>query len=191
MSASFTEQDTDRGVRARHLTVSEYLADEAVEDECELDDEGPHAFIVDQAFACGDGDKMEFAYFETGDTYARRHAAELLPEGRTYGLGKGWSVRVDRTHHDPTLMHNHLIFRKNEIAVINQDGSASHNTDLNQVPNWVVGELRKRGLTEEFFQEVSTWYLVPAETIAEAVRHEELMDAAIRFMRETSANGSP
>jgi hypothetical protein len=90
-----------------------------------------------------------FAYFRTGDQVAEGRAASLLTEGRTYDLGKGWSVRFDRAHVTGMQDHSHIEFRGDQISVINRDGSPSHNTTRNRVPQSVVDFLIDKKLIKE------------------------------------------
>ena len=46
--------------------------------------------------------------------------------------------------------HNHIQCNGNEIAVINHDGTPSHNSDLSVVPNWVLGWIKDKKLTESY-----------------------------------------
>jgi hypothetical protein len=94
-----------------------------------------------------------FGYFRGDDAEAESIVTELLKEGRTYDLGQGWKVRADRSIANPTMMHNHVKFKRRTVAVVNRDNTPSHGTDPNQIPNWVRKEMKRMGLTEEILTE--------------------------------------
>jgi hypothetical protein len=128
---------------------------------------------------------MEFVYFKTDDVVAAKNAAQLLPEGRTYSIDNKWSVRADKPHTTGMQDHNHIQCNGNEIAVINHDGTPSHNSDLSVVPNWVFGWIKDKKLTESYLGTVAMPENVPAEVIVEAVRHETGMAQAVQFINKT------
>ena len=129
---------------------------------------------------------MDFAFYKTTDTDAAAFAAQLLKEGKTWPIDKKWSVRVDRTHHDPTANHNHVQCKGKDVAVINQDGMPSHNSDLSKIPNWVVDWMKEKGLTEQYLlsEGFDVWERVPAPVIIDAIRHESLMQKTIEHMKK-------
>jgi hypothetical protein len=75
--------------------------------------------------------------------------------------------------------HNRIQCNGNEIAVINHDGTPSHNSDLSVVPNWVLGWIKDKKLTESYLA------TMPPEVIVEAARHETGMAQAVEFMKKT------
>jgi hypothetical protein len=60
-------------------------------------------------------------FFETSDEVAAAAATLLLEGGRTYQIDKRWSFRSDRPHTTGMQQHNHILFKGNEVAVINKD----------------------------------------------------------------------
>lgn len=98
---------------------------------------------------------MLFIYFRNEDEVAKEAALEIITEGKTYDLGKGWSVRRDRSHHDPTTHHNHLQCKGRDVSVINADGTQSHNTNRDKVPQRVVDWLVAR----KYIKEDTDWLL--------------------------------
>jgi hypothetical protein len=87
-------------------------------------------------------------FYPYGDTRAAARAAFLIEGGRTWDIDKKWSVRQDRTHHDPTKTHTHVMFRGDDCAILNHDGTPSHNTPADNVPSWVLDRIKKMGLLE-------------------------------------------
>lgn len=136
---------------------------------------------------------MEFAFFRTDDAEAAALTEQLLTEGRTYPVDKRWSVRVDRSHADPTTTHNHVQFNGRDIAVINPDGTPSHNSDLSKIPNWMVAWMKDKKLTESYIlaEASAAWERVPGAVIADAVRHEETVAQAVEHLSRTRGIGSP
>jgi hypothetical protein len=110
---------------------------------------------------------MDFIYFRTDDAVAAQRAAEFLPEGRQYPIDNKWSVRVDNPHTTGMQKHSHIQLKGQEIAVVNQDGTPSHGSDLSKVPSWVLD--KAKGAITESFVVVER---VPSAVIAEALRHE-------------------
>jgi hypothetical protein len=88
-----------------------------------------------------------FAFYATADAAATANARYLIEGGRTWELDKQWCVRMDQPHTN-MQKHNHLLFKGNEVSIINRDGTQSHGTDRDNVPNWVVDTLKKKGLIE-------------------------------------------
>lgn len=81
---------------------------------------------------------MLLIYFREDDVQAKAAAQQLLPEGKSQPIDKAWSVRRERSHHDPTTFHNHVQFRGRDISIINDNGTQSHHTTRDGLPNWVV-----------------------------------------------------
>jgi len=125
---------------------------------------------------------MLFAFFESKDAKASTTAQTLLPEGRTWQVDNKWSVRVDRSHHDPESKHFHFIAKGEDVAVINQYGSPSHGSNPNAVPKWVRAWAKDKGLKESMLVEDAGTLVegVPAKVVQDAVAHEDLMTAAIK-----------
>lgn len=133
-----------------------------------------------------------FAFFKTDDRVAAALAESLLSEGRTYQVDKRWSVRADRSHAPNMDGHLHVQFRGRDVAVINRDGSPSHNSDPTKIPNWVLDWMKNQGLSESYLPTAKTLgEAVPAEVIKEAIRHEELIDATNEYISRTSPERSP
>jgi hypothetical protein len=135
---------------------------------------------------------MNFVFYETTDADAAALATQLLKEGTTWQIDNKWSVRVDRTHHDPTFKHNHVLCRGNNVAVINQDGTPSHNSDLSKVPNWVLAWMNEKGLTEQYLlsEEFDEWERVPTSVLNDALHHESLVQKTIEHLNKTNTTGS-
>jgi hypothetical protein len=89
-----------------------------------------------------------FVFYETADATAAANARYLIEGGRTWELDKQWSVRSDPPHAPNMQKHNHLLFKGNEVSIMNRDGTQSHGTSRDNVPNWVIDKLKKRGLIE-------------------------------------------
>jgi hypothetical protein len=123
---------------------------------------------------------VNFIYFRTDDAVATRRAAEFLPEGRHYTIDNKWSVRVDNPSQPGQQKHAHIQLKGHDIAVVNQDGTPSHSSDLSQVPGWLLAKATK--LTESFEVEER----VPASAIAYAVSHEEGMKQSAEILSKMS-----
>ncbi|BEV46461.1 hypothetical protein [Afipia carboxidovorans] len=121
---------------------------------------------------------MHFIFFRSDDVIAGQQAARFLPEGRTYPIDKKWSVRADKAHVPGMKDHNHIHLHGYEIAVVNNDGSPSHNSDLSKVPSRVLSWMKDKKLTESYLQNDMLTERVPAAVITEAVRHETGMTKA-------------
>lgn len=90
-----------------------------------------------------------FVFYETDDLRAAANAAAFLVEGgRTWSLDKKWSVRMDNPHPPNTQKHTHVMFRGDDVSIINRDGTQSHGTNRDQVPNWVIDRIKQMGLIE-------------------------------------------
>jgi hypothetical protein len=129
---------------------------------------------------------VDLIYFRTDDGVATRQAAQFLPEGRTYPIDNNWSVCADKAHVQGMKDHNHIQLKGHEVAVINQDGTPSHKSDLSQVPGWVLAWVKDKGLTESYFATQTIADRVPAAVIAEAVRHEMTVQGAVDHLSKTS-----
>lgn len=127
---------------------------------------------------------MEFIYFKKNDAVAAKTAAELLPEGRQYSIDNKWSVRADKPHTTGMQNHNHVQCNGHEIAVVNQDGTPSHGSDLSVVPNWVMGWMKDKKLMEGYLASAAMPEQVPAAVIMEALRHEVGMSKAVEFINK-------
>ncbi|SEC42693.1 hypothetical protein SAMN05444164_1811 [Bradyrhizobium erythrophlei] len=55
---------------------------------------------------------------------------------------------MDPPHHTKMGPHVHIMFRGDDVAVVNRDGTPSHNTTTDQVPRWVMDHIKKQGLVE-------------------------------------------
>ncbi len=128
-----------------------------------------------------DGERMQevLIFFESSDQEAVIKAWQLIEEGHTYKIDNKWSVRSDPPHHSKMKQHLHLLCRGDEVCVINRDGSKSHNTNTNVVPNWVMRELKNKKLLESgSYQDVASSVsfkraMVPRRVISEAERRLE------------------
>ncbi|MCC8432993.1 hypothetical protein LJ725_28830 [Reyranella aquatilis] len=117
-----------------------------------------------------------FVYFLQGDNVATAFASHLVEAGNTWNVDNKWSVRHDRAHVPGMQNHVHIMMKGREVSVINKDGTPSHSTDRGKVPNWVITQIRDRGLIESqlIVEASSTPLIVPPEIIAAAVQHQEL-----------------
>lgn len=122
---------------------------------------------------------IAFAYYQTNDAVAAEVTAQLLTEGKPIELGQGWSVRVDRSIANIEMTHNHVQFKGRDVAIINRDSTPSHGTDPNQLPNWVLKDMKKLGLTESRALMESVVDRVPEEKIELAIELEELRHRAL------------
>ena len=120
-----------------------------------------------------------FGYFRGNDAEAERIVTELLKEGRTYNLGGGWKVRVDRSIHNVDMTHNHAQFKGRDVAVINRDNTPSHGTDPGQLPNWVLKDMKKLELIESRLLMESGEDRITEEMIAFAIELDVLSHNAI------------
>jgi hypothetical protein len=116
-----------------------------------------------------------FVFYETADATAAANARYLIEGGRTWELDKRWSVRSDPPHAPNMQKHNHLLFKGNEVSIINRDGTQSHGTSRDNVPNWVIDKLRSRDLIESVL-------LVEASAVPICVPAELLRRAHYRAM---------
>jgi hypothetical protein len=94
---------------------------------------------------------MLFIYFRDDDERAKASAHQLITEGgKTEHLKGGWSVRRERSHHNPEKYHTHIMMHGNDVSVINADGTQSHGTTRDHVPNRVISHcISKKYFTEE------------------------------------------
>ena len=119
-------------------------------------------------------DPAVFVYYETADTVAAQAAAFLVEGGKPVALQQGWTYRADRPHVPATQPHVHIMLKKNEVSVINRNGTQSHGTTRDNVPNWVLQKIRDTGLIESTLiveAGVKSPVLVPPFTIGTAITH--------------------
>ena len=127
-----------------------------------------------------------FAFFRTDDSEAAALASSLLPEGRTWDVKKGWSVRVDNSHPPNTEKHYHVLLRGQDVAVINQNGTPSHGSDLDEIPNRIRDWMSDKGLIDEgYLSTMAKPEGVPINVINEAVAHEELQARTVKYISMT------
>lgn len=88
-------------------------------------------------------------FWEDGDEDARKYATEILEEGSSHNLGKGWTARADKATQPNQKDHVHVHLKGREVVVINTDGTQSHNSDLSTLPKTIRSALRARRLIEE------------------------------------------
>jgi hypothetical protein len=131
---------------------------------------------------------FNFAFFKTDDAEADKLSQALLPEGRTWQVDNRWSVRSDPAHVPGMQDHTHIRLGGTEVAVISRDGTPSHNSDLSKIPNYVLDWIKKKGLTESYLLTPAIDEGVPADVVAEAIHHEELMAQASEHLSKTSRN---
>ena len=105
--------------------------------------------------------KLLFIYFRSEDKTARGVAVQVIEEGKDYDFGKGWAVRRDRGHHDPSNYHCHVQLRGQDVSVINSDGTQSHSTNRDQLPNWVVDRMVAQKLIKEGFEPLDVYEVDP------------------------------
>jgi len=86
--------------------------------------------------------------YRTNSAQSVDRAKELLPEGKTYDLGRNWGARTDPPHHTKMQQHTHITRYGQDVWVVNVDGTDSHGTDRGDVPNWVMDKLRKKQIIE-------------------------------------------
>jgi hypothetical protein len=135
---------------------------------------------------------MDFAFFRSDDAAAAALAEQILAEGRTYQVDNRWSAHVDRSHADPTTTHNHVQFNARDVAIVNRNGTSSHNSDLSKIPNWMMAWMKNKGLTESYLlaEASATWERVPPAVIEFAVRYEETMARAVEHLNRTGGASS-
>ena len=112
-----------------------------------------------------------FVFYRTDDLEAAKNAAFLVEGGKPVELQQGWSYRADPAHTTGMQNHVHVMLRKDDVSIINRDGTQSHGTTRDKVPNWVIDKIKANGLIEStYFVEASTTssILVPAFTIGTA-----------------------
>lgn len=86
--------------------------------------------------------------FENEDTQAERLSEALIIEGKTYDLGKGYSARFDKAHVSNQKDHLHVLYKKNQLFVINKDGTPSHGTDISSIPNKLKSQINSLGIID-------------------------------------------
>jgi hypothetical protein len=116
------------------------------------------------------------AIYPVGDTKASANAALLIEGGKTWVINKKWSVRQDRTHHDPTKTHTHIMFRGDNCAILNRDGTPSHNMPADNIPSWVMDRVKKMGLLESTLLVELSIMSVPAWVISRADMRAHIND---------------
>jgi hypothetical protein len=87
--------------------------------------------------------------------HPRSPRATLLFEKRSR---KRRSIRrSDRPHTTGIQQHNHILFKGNEVAVINKDGTPSHNTSRDGIPRHVIDHMVKKKFIKEGHRRTSRW----------------------------------
>jgi hypothetical protein len=86
------------------------------------------------------------AHFRSDDTAARAIAEYLIEGGKPVEFDNRYSARKDRAHVPGQKDHVHVMLRGNDLAIINLDGTPSHNTDINQIPKHLHPRLKKMGV---------------------------------------------
>lgn len=127
---------------------------------------------------------VRFVFFLQSDNVATAFASYLVEAGNTWNVDNKWSVRHDNAHVPGMQNHVHILMKGREVSIINRDGTPSHGTDRSAVPNWVIDQIRERGLIEsQLIVEASNIPLIPpAEVIASAVYHQELEAKALELL---------
>lgn len=107
-----------------------------------------------------------FAFYATADREAAAHAEFLMEGGRSWEIDKKWSVRMDRRHVPNMQDHVHVRLNGRDVSIINRDGTQSHGTTRDSVPNWVVDKIKTRGLIEGvLIEEARGQIVIPPEII--------------------------
>lgn len=88
-------------------------------------------------------------FWEKGDDEAQNFAAEVLEEGSNHDLGKGWTARADKAKQPNQKDHVHVYLKGRQVAVINRDGTSSHNSNPSRLPKIIRSALKSRRLIEE------------------------------------------
>ena len=115
-----------------------------------------------------------FVFYRTDDLVAAKNAAYLVEGGKLVELQQGWSFRVDPPHTTGMQRHVHVMLRTNDVSIINRDGTQSHGTTRDKVPNWVIDKIKAKGLVESTYvveANAPPPILVPAFTIGTAETH--------------------
>jgi hypothetical protein len=89
-----------------------------------------------------------FVFYETADLAAAAYAAYLVEGGRTWEIDNKWSVRMDRPHAPNMQDHVHVMLKGRDVSIINRDGTQSHGTNRDAVPNWLINRIKAQGLIE-------------------------------------------
>jgi hypothetical protein len=122
-----------------------------------------------------------FFSFEKSDAQAAGNTRFLAEGGRTWEIDNRWSVRLDAPHHQRMQQHVHILNRGNVVRVINRDGTPSHHAISGSVPNWVMHNIRRRGLIESsMLQETASQvarFTLPSAYIEKAERQAKRRDA--------------
>lgn len=127
-------------------------------------------------------------YVNQGDPTAANFAARALEEGQWYNdIGKGYRARADKAFQGGQP-HVHVYFKGNQICVVNQDGTPSHNSDLGRMPSRVRDYLKTRQLIESMLTEDvrDEGFLVPPDVIAQAVAacdHERIITLSQNLLK--------
>jgi hypothetical protein len=93
--------------------------------------------------------KPTILIFEKTDEASKFFAEQILEEGRTYDLNKGYSIRFDKAHVQGQQDHTHFMIKNNEIGVINRDGTPSHGSDIGQIPTSMIKAAKSKGFINE------------------------------------------
>ena len=124
-----------------------------------------------------------FAYYPTADTQAAQNALYVLEEGgRTLQIDKRWTVKLNSPHHPRMGHHVHILYRGNDVFIINKDGTPSHHTTRDAVPDWLIQKLKSKGLIEKSYLLEHALYAdrssftVPQKIISHASIRAEVFD---------------
>jgi hypothetical protein len=118
-----------------------------------------------------------FAFYRTDDADAALNAAYIVEGGRPVALQQGWSYRADPPHTTGMQNHVHIMLNRNQVSVINRNGTQSHNTTRDAVPKWVLDKIKAKGLIESALiveARGTPPVLVPEFTIGTAIRHSQV-----------------
>lgn len=117
-----------------------------------------------------------FVFYPSDDRVAAEHARFIVEGGKTWDIDKKWSVRYDPPHHPQMQYHTHVMLRGNDVAIINRDGSPSHGTSRDNVPGWVLTNIKKQQLIENrlLVEAAFSDLQLNAGIIARAERHAKI-----------------
>ncbi|MCB1784196.1 MAG: hypothetical protein KDI13_09385 [Alphaproteobacteria bacterium] len=104
--------------------------------------------------------KPTILIFKKTDERSKFFAEQILEEGRTYNLNKGYSIRFDKAHVLGQQDHTHFMIKNNEIGVINRDGTPSHGSDVKKIPYGMIKAAKDRGYIGESLLQKSAGKLV-------------------------------
>lgn len=83
-------------------------------------------------------------WYEPDDLVAADAAAKLIEEGKDYTLDNRYSARWDRAQQPNQQNHTHIYLKGNEVLVVNDDGTPSHNSDPYSVlPTKIQDKMRE------------------------------------------------